>query len=148
MTCLSARRARLHRGRAVLGLLLALAWPAVAMAQAAPPLASGTTAPAGTGFTLDVLAPGEGGTHTAREFVNVLGRTTPGALVQVGGVPVTVFATGVFARDRMNVTAVQTLSRGGVAQMQFTVEVPGIPELARTLVAVRDVDGVIECRRR
>ncbi|MFM1987589.1 MAG: hypothetical protein RJA99_546 [Pseudomonadota bacterium] len=54
----------------------------------------------------------------------------------------------VFARDRLNVTAVQTLSRNGVAQMQFTVEVPGIPQLRRTLGAVRDVDGVIECRRR
>jgi GTP pyrophosphokinase len=54
----------------------------------------------------------------------------------------------VFARDRLNVTAVQTLSRQGVAQMQFTVEVPGIPQLNRTLAAVRDVDGVIDCRRR
>lgn len=54
----------------------------------------------------------------------------------------------VFARDRLNVTAVQTLSRGGSAQMQFTVEVPGLAELRRTLAAVREVDGVIECRRR
>jgi GTP pyrophosphokinase len=54
----------------------------------------------------------------------------------------------VFARDRLNVTAVQTLSRAGVAQMQFTVEVPGIPQLKKTLIAVRDVDGVIECRRK
>jgi GTP pyrophosphokinase len=54
----------------------------------------------------------------------------------------------VFARDRLNVVAVQTLSRTGVAQMQFTVEVPAIPLLERTLVAVRDVEGVIECRRR
>ena len=53
----------------------------------------------------------------------------------------------VFARDRLNVTAVRTLSRDGSAQMQFTVEVPGIPQLTRTLSAVRDVDGVIECRR-
>ena len=54
----------------------------------------------------------------------------------------------VFARDRLNVTAVQTLSRDGAAQMQFTVEVPNIPKLNRTLAAVRDVGGVIECRRR
>jgi GTP pyrophosphokinase len=54
----------------------------------------------------------------------------------------------VFARDRLNVVAVQTLSRVGVAQMQFTVEVPSVPQLDRTLVAVRDVEGVIECRRR
>jgi hypothetical protein len=32
--------------------------------------------------------------------------------------------------------------------MQFTVEVPSVPQLDRTLVAVRDVEGVIECRRR
>jgi GTP pyrophosphokinase len=54
----------------------------------------------------------------------------------------------VFARDRLNVTAVRTLSRSGVAQMSFTVEVPGIPELERTLVAVREVPGVMECGRR
>jgi GTP pyrophosphokinase len=54
----------------------------------------------------------------------------------------------VFARDRLNVTAVQTLSREGVAQMQFTVEVPNIPKLDRTLGAIRDVGGVMECRRR
>ncbi|MCZ8099223.1 MAG: RelA/SpoT family protein [Burkholderiales bacterium] len=54
----------------------------------------------------------------------------------------------VFARDRLNVTAVQTMSRGGSAQMQFTVEVPDIPRLERTLAAVRDVEGVVECRRR
>jgi len=54
----------------------------------------------------------------------------------------------VFARDRLNVTAVQTRSRDGVAQMQFTVEVPGIPQLDRTLKVVRDVDGMIECRRK
>jgi GTP pyrophosphokinase len=54
----------------------------------------------------------------------------------------------VFARDRINVTAVQTLSRDGVAQMQFTVEVPSVPQLMRTLASVRDVSGVIDCRRR
>lgn len=53
-----------------------------------------------------------------------------------------------FARDRLNVIAVQTVSRAGFAQMQFTVEVPGIPQLNRTLAAVRGVDGVVECRRR
>ena len=53
----------------------------------------------------------------------------------------------VFARDRLNVTAVQTLSRDGVAQMRFTVEVPGIPQLERTLVTVRGVAGVMSCER-
>jgi GTP pyrophosphokinase len=54
----------------------------------------------------------------------------------------------IFARDRLNVVAVQTQSRAGVASMQFTVEVPGIAQLERTLGAMRGVDGVIECRRR
>jgi GTP pyrophosphokinase len=54
----------------------------------------------------------------------------------------------VFARDRINVTAVQTLSRAGIAQMQFTVEVPNVPQLNRTLATIREVSGVIGCRRR
>jgi GTP pyrophosphokinase len=56
--------------------------------------------------------------------------------------------TEVFARDRLNVIAVQTLSRQQVASMRFTVEVPDATQLARTLAAVRDVDGVIQARRR
>jgi len=56
--------------------------------------------------------------------------------------------TEVFARDRLNVTAVQTLSRQQVASMRFTVEVPDAGQLARTLAAVREVNGVIQARRR
>lgn len=51
-------------------------------------------------FTLDLLSPRDAPT-TTREFVNVLGRTTPGAGVRVGGEPVAVYSTGVFARDRI-----------------------------------------------
>lgn len=54
----------------------------------------------------------------------------------------------VFARDRLNVSAVRTLSRDGIAQMQFTVEVGDVPQLQRTLGSVREVDGVISCGRR
>jgi GTP pyrophosphokinase len=54
----------------------------------------------------------------------------------------------VFARERQNVIAVQTLSRQGLAQMQFTVEVSSVPQLERTLASVREVEGVIECRRK
>ena len=54
----------------------------------------------------------------------------------------------VFARDRLNVTAVQTVSRAGLARMQFTVEVPGIESLERAMANVREIDGAIECRRR
>ena len=54
----------------------------------------------------------------------------------------------VFARDRINVVAVSTLSRDQVATMGFTVEVADTDELARALVAVREVPGVIQARRR
>lgn len=54
----------------------------------------------------------------------------------------------VFARDRINVVAVSTLSRDQVATMGFTVEVADTNELARALAAVREVAGVIQARRR
>jgi hypothetical protein len=61
------------------------------------PLLAGAQAPA-----LEVLSPRPGEpASTTREFVNVLGRTTPGSTVRVGGEAVTVFSTGVFARDRV-----------------------------------------------
>ena len=53
----------------------------------------------------------------------------------------------VFARDRLNVTAVQTRSRAGLAQMRFTVEVPDAAGLARALGALRSVSGVREAGR-
>jgi GTP pyrophosphokinase len=53
----------------------------------------------------------------------------------------------VFARDRLNVTAVQTRSRGPAAQMRFTVEVPDAAGLARTLAALRAVSGVQSASR-
>ena len=56
--------------------------------------------------------------------------------------------TEVFARDRLNVTAVQTLSRQELASMRFTVEVTDTAQLARTLAAIREVAGVIQARRR
>lgn len=55
--------------------------------------------------------------------------------------------TEVFARDRINVIAVRTISRDAMAQMNFTVEVSGAAQLSRTLSAVRNVSGVTECRR-
>jgi N-acetylmuramoyl-L-alanine amidase len=57
-------------------------------------------AAAQTALTLDLLSPAAPA-RTTREFVNVLGRSAPGAQVSVGGEPVTVYATGVFARDRI-----------------------------------------------
>jgi GTP pyrophosphokinase len=56
--------------------------------------------------------------------------------------------TEVFARDKLNVTAVQTLSKQQVAHMQFTVEVPDVAALARALKAIGSVAGVFEVRRK
>ncbi len=50
---------------------------------------------------LELLSPRIDSPGTTSDVVHLLGRTTPGATVQVGGAPVTVFATGVFARDRV-----------------------------------------------
>ena len=52
-------------------------------------------------FTLDLLSPADPRPSTTRDFVNVLGRTAPGSTVRVGGEAVTVYATGVFVRDRV-----------------------------------------------
>ena len=56
--------------------------------------------------------------------------------------------TEVFARDKLNVTAVQTLSKQQVANMQFTVEVPDVAVLSRALAGIGDVQGVFEARRK
>jgi GTP pyrophosphokinase len=54
----------------------------------------------------------------------------------------------VFARDRLNVIAVNTLSKRQVAHMQFTVEVPDTGALNRALAAVREVRGVFQAIRK
>ncbi|MEK9719836.1 MAG: TGS domain-containing protein, partial [Quisquiliibacterium sp.] len=56
--------------------------------------------------------------------------------------------TEVFARDKLNVTAVKTMSKQQLAQMQFTVEVPDNESLSRVLNAIGDIAGVFEARRR
>jgi N-acetylmuramoyl-L-alanine amidase len=69
--------------------------PCIALLLAPP------TALAQDALTLELLAPAPPPVRTTRDFVNVLGRTTPGAQVRVGGEAVTVHATGVFVRDRV-----------------------------------------------
>ncbi|MDQ2961781.1 MAG: bifunctional (p)ppGpp synthetase/guanosine-3',5'-bis(diphosphate) 3'-pyrophosphohydrolase [Pseudomonadota bacterium] len=54
----------------------------------------------------------------------------------------------VFSREKINVTAVNTLSRNLQARMAFTLEVRGLDELKRTLALVRDVPGVLSASRR
>ncbi|MFH1045327.1 MAG: ACT domain-containing protein [Pseudomonadota bacterium] len=53
----------------------------------------------------------------------------------------------VLAREKINVTAVKTLSRAGSARMSFTVELHGVPQLQRMLTPVRDVPGVVSAWR-
>ena len=67
------------------------------VASLAPHAAAAQALPA-----LQLLSPrpGEPAT-TTRDHVHVLDRTLPGATVRVAGEAVTVFATGVFARDRV-----------------------------------------------
>jgi GTP pyrophosphokinase len=54
----------------------------------------------------------------------------------------------VFSREKINVTAVNTLTRNLQAHMAFTLEVRGLEELKRALALVRDVSGVLSAVRR
>lgn len=56
--------------------------------------------------------------------------------------------TEVLSREKVNVTAVKTQSKQHVAYMVFTVEIPGIAELQRTLALLREVSGVTNAERR
>ena len=51
------------------------------------------------------------------------------------------------ARDRVNVTGMQTATRQQEARMRFTVEVTDAAQLQQTLAAVRSVPGVGSARR-
>jgi|CXWL01.1.fsa_nt_gi N-acetylmuramoyl-L-alanine amidase len=90
----------------------ALAWAAAAAAQPA--------------FTLELLSPRDDRPSTTREFVNLLGRTTPGAQVRVAGEAVAVFGTGIFARDRVPLVP-------GINQIRVAATSPDGQTLERTL---------------
>jgi GTP pyrophosphokinase len=51
------------------------------------------------------------------------------------------------ARERINVTAVRTQSRGDLAHMRFSFEVADVAHLRRAFAAVKDVAGVIRVAR-
>jgi GTP pyrophosphokinase len=51
------------------------------------------------------------------------------------------------SRERINVTAVNTLSRGAHAYMRFTLQVNEGEGIARVLRQVKDVPGVDTARR-
>jgi GTP pyrophosphokinase len=54
----------------------------------------------------------------------------------------------VFSREKINVTAVNTLSKNLQARMGFTLEVRGLADLKQALTLVRDVPGVLSAARR
>ena len=54
----------------------------------------------------------------------------------------------VFAKLKINVIGVKTLSSKGLASMQFSVEVPHISQIKLALTALEDVKGVTGARRK
>ena len=53
----------------------------------------------------------------------------------------------VFSKQQINVTAVKTLSKAGMARMAFTVELPGVGSLRKVLTLLGEVAGVVSARR-
>jgi len=53
----------------------------------------------------------------------------------------------ILSRERINVTATDTLSRGDFAAMGFTIEVEDAEQLGRVLVLIREVTGVTRAER-
>jgi GTP pyrophosphokinase len=56
--------------------------------------------------------------------------------------------TEVLTREKINVTAASTQSRGLQARMRFTVQIAGLDQLIRILGMVREVPGVTAARRK
>ena len=56
--------------------------------------------------------------------------------------------TEIFSREKINVTAANTLTRNSVTRMAFTLEVRGLEVLSRALSYVKDVKGVLSAGRR
>ncbi|MBI5936614.1 MAG: hypothetical protein HY850_02070, partial [Betaproteobacteria bacterium] len=53
----------------------------------------------------------------------------------------------VLTKEKLNVTAVKTQSKSGIARMAFTVELRGLAPLQKVLGLVGDVEGVSSVRR-
>jgi len=53
----------------------------------------------------------------------------------------------VLSREKLNVIAVNTLSRKGAARMRFTLEVQGVHQIKRALTLIREVKGVTDVER-
>jgi GTP pyrophosphokinase len=54
----------------------------------------------------------------------------------------------VLSREKINVTAVNTLSKKGKAFMCFTLEVNGVAQIRQAIQLIREVGGVIDARRK
>ncbi len=79
---------------------------------------------------LELLSPHDEALQTTRPVLHLLGRTVPGASVQVAGSPVTVFATGVFARDGIPLAP-------GANSVPVQATLPDGSRLQRTLLVER-----------
>lgn len=53
----------------------------------------------------------------------------------------------VLSKEKLNVIAVNTVSKSGSARMKFTVEVTGVPQLQRAMNLIAEVPGVSRARR-
>ncbi len=54
----------------------------------------------------------------------------------------------VLSREKLNVIAVNTLTKKGTANMRFTMEVNGIKQVQRAITLIREVPGVLDARRK
>ena len=54
----------------------------------------------------------------------------------------------VLSREKLNVIAVNTLTKKGVAYMRFTMEVGGVAQVQRAITLIREVPDVIDAQRR
>ena len=53
----------------------------------------------------------------------------------------------VLTKEKLNVVAVSTQSKGGVAHMRFTAEVGNVEQINRTLTLLHSIEGVVGARR-
>ena len=115
--------------RRLLALVLGLSAAAAAPAQGVfgPPSGSAIAPAQG----LFVLTPREPQSTSSQSMLNVLGRTVAGARVWVAGEPVTVYATGVFARDNLPLAM-------GPNRVLIEVQMPDGNWLQQTVLVTRE----------
>ena len=110
--------------RSTIGTLLAGVVCLTVLAPVPAPAAErgGQTGPAA--LELTVIGPRDARSTTTRESVNVIGRSSRGASVQVAGVEAAVFATGIFVRDSVplvvgkNTIRIEARLPGGASEVR------------------------------